>query len=353
MNLVSKEFVACQSDKNGVLILSEMTGAASELSDALLINPIDMHEMADSIDKALGMPMHEKDIRIKRMQNRIKTYDIYKWADDFLKQVHHIKKEQKLRSGKLIDEDIANMIKLEYNEAKNRIILFDYDGTLVPFRKRPEMALIDKPTLDLLNRITKEKKNQLFIVSGRERKFLEKQFKYIRATLIAEHGYYTKPLKKRWIEEGVYSLEWKDPAKAVLQKYVQRCNGTFIEEKKASLAWHYRNAEDDYINLKLLELKDELSEMLKGIGDLTILEGKKVIEIKGSTYNKGTAVNQLIDEKEYDFILAVGDDKTDEDLFASLPKCAITIKIGREPSLAKYCLKSQKNLLPFLENIIS
>src|SRR5205085_8502167 len=93
MNLVAKEFVA-SSKEGGVLILSELTGAASELNEACLVNPTDSEEMADNIAAALNMPLAEQKQRMRTMQQRLSDYDVVQWVNDFLDQLFKTKKEQ-------------------------------------------------------------------------------------------------------------------------------------------------------------------------------------------------------------------------------------------------------------------
>ena len=123
-----------------------------------------------------------------------------------------------------------------------------------------------------------------------------------------------------------------------------------MEEKFASLAWHYRNVEPDLAKENLAELKKALHEFLRNNAGLQILEGKKVLEIKGTLYNKGTVASRLLKKSHFDFVMAVGDDKTDEDLFKALPHHAFTIKIGINQSAARFKLRKQEQLYDlFLE----
>jgi trehalose-phosphatase len=125
----------------------------------------------------------------------------------------------------------------------------------------------------------------------------------------------------------------------------------FIEKKYASMAWHYRNVEAEFAELRINELKDDLHEIMKSNTNLQVLEGNKVIEIKSVLYNKGTVAATLIQQNHFDFIMAIGDDKTDEDLFNAMPEDAFTIKVGSGLSFAKYNLKKQKDLYDLFQNL--
>lgn len=351
MNLVAKEYVACQVENKGVLILSEMAGAAAELSEALIINPSDNIEMAEAIFHALEMDSEEKLNRLARMQHRISSYNVFTWAFDFFNQTFDTKKQQNVMSVRFVNDSIAIRIASDYKKAKKRILFLDYDGTIVSFEKYPELATINAPTLDIIKTLSTDPNNQIVIISGRDKDFLENQFSNVHVTLVAEHGYFVKKAGKEW-EDTIHSDgNWKEGVRQILTEYVSRCNGTFIEEKTGSMAWHYRNADLDFAQLRLNELRDDLSEIIRHKTDLEILEGHKVLEIKNGRYDKGQAAANLIANQPFDFLLAAGDDKTDEFLFKAMPDKAYTIRVGLSPSLARYNVSDLSILLKLLKSI--
>jgi trehalose 6-phosphate synthase/phosphatase len=352
MNLVAKEYVASQIQNEGVLILSEMAGAAAELSEALIINPADNNEMSEAIFKALEMDTSEKHIRILRMQNRISSYNVFTWAKDFFNQTFDIKEQQKHMNVKLVNKSIASQMLIGYQNAGSRILFFDYDGTLVSFSKYPELATIDESTLNIIKDFTGDPKNQVVIISGRSREFLDKQFEGVALNLVAEHGYYIKRKGEEWKATLKSDGRWKETVMPILMEYVRRCNGTFIEEKTGSIAWHYRNADSDFAQLRLHELRDDLVEIIRHKTDFEILEGNKVLEVKSGKYDKGQAAKSLMKNRHFDFILAAGDDRTDETLFRVLPCTANTIRIGLSPSMAKYNISDFSGLLKFLRTFV-
>jgi trehalose 6-phosphate synthase/phosphatase len=350
MNLVAKEYIACQKENKGVLILSEMAGAATELNEALIINPSDNMEMANAIFTALEMGPDEKNKRNEKMQNRLRSYNVFTWANDFFSQTFEMKKQQNLMRVKLINNSIASEIISKYRESIHRILFLDYDGTLVSYSRYPEMAIIDKNTLSIIQKILSDQRNRVVIISGRNKEFLEKQFEGLSVTLVAEHGLFQKKPQNDWKITISSDNKWKSIIMPILNEYVNRCNGTFVEEKEGSLAWHYRNADSDFAQLRLNELRDDISEIIRYKTDLEILEGHKVLEIKSGKYNKGFAVNNILKEKNYDFILAAGDDKTDEQLFSHLPVNAHTIRVGLYPTVAKYNIPDITSLIKLLKS---
>jgi trehalose 6-phosphate synthase/phosphatase len=210
------------------------------------------------------------------------------------------------------------------------------------------MALLNKKTESQLKIIASDNRNTVAIISGREQKFIEDQFKNLDVILIAEHGFFIKYPGGEWNINIELDLSWKEKIIPVLDHYVDRCNGSMIEEKYASIVWHYRNVDEDTALMRINELKDDLTEIIKNESNLQLLEGDKVLEVKSLLYDKGTAGFSLISKENYDFILAIGDDRTDEDLFKIIPESGISIKVGSEPSKALYNIKDQAQIYEIL-----
>ncbi|MEW6746098.1 MAG: bifunctional alpha,alpha-trehalose-phosphate synthase (UDP-forming)/trehalose-phosphatase [Planctomycetota bacterium] len=375
MNLVAKEYLACQKSNPGVLILSEMAGAAAELSEAILINPTDKAEVAAAIAKALDMPLSERQAVLERMQKRLRTYNVFTWAKDFFETMDRVKQDQHVLRVRLVNKAIENQIVQQYRKASRRIIFLDYDGTLVPFSRYPQSAVPDERVLAQLKRLTADARNTVVIVSGREREYLDKWFSHLPIELVAEHGAFIRtapangnrglgettagdgaePVRRTpptWTSDVDPDPAWKERVLPVLQRYADRCAGTFIEEKALSLVWHFRNAEPGIALLRSQELKDELKELVSHDSKLQVMEGHKVIEVKKSGYDKGSAAVRLLGIAPFDFILAIGDDRTDEDLFRLLPPQAITVKIGISASQAKFNLKDQLQVARLLDRLL-
>ena len=254
---VAKEYLACQKNNLGVLILSEMAGAAAELSEAILINPTDKAEVAAAIARALDMPLADRQAVLERMQRRLQTYDVFAWAKDFFDTMDRTKQEQHVLKVRLVNRAIENQITQKYHKASRRIIFLDYDGTLVPFSKYPETAVPDERVMAQLRRLAAEVKNTVVIVSGRGRDFLDKWFGDLPIDLIAEHGAFIRTPTAGWTSEVDADPAWKQRVLPVLQRYADRCTGAFIEEKSFSLVWHYRNADPEIALLRSQELKDQ------------------------------------------------------------------------------------------------
>jgi len=351
MNLVAKEYVAASLGR-GVLILSELAGAASELSEAILVNPTDTSDVASSITRALAMPLYEQRNRISLMQRRIQEYDVFKWVNDFMDQLVQVKQEQQKQKVKLLDDKVISGIRRHYQRSKNRCLFLDYDGTLVPFSRIPSEAAPDNAVKELLTRLSSDARNHVIIISGRDLSSLDRWLGEFPVTLVAEHGASFKMRGTSWQQMVSVSDLWKDEIRRVMQLFVLRCAGSFIEEKTNTIAWHYRNTQGGLGFSRSRELLNTLSQLIQNT-TLQVIDGNKVVEVRIAGFDKGATALKIVGETDPDFVLCMGDDTTDEDMFKALEGEAYTIKVNNGASAAQYTLLSQQQVLPILNTLTS
>lgn len=352
MNLVAKEFVASRRDGKGVLILSEMAGAARELTHALIINPNDTADIAHQIYCALSMPLEEQQERIAIMQDRIAQYNVQVWANDFLTELYRIKERQQEFQIKFVDDAIQKRLISDYLLAERRLLLLDYDGTLVPFAATPQRASPTTGLLQLMNELAAHPQNDVYIISGRNKAWLQECFSSLPVHLVAEHGALYRPKGGAWAPEIWSKTDWKGEAHRIMQAYVIRCANSFIEEKEYSVVWHYRNSNPDQARLRAQELTTDLNAFAYN-RDLQVVLGNKIVEIRNVGIDKGQFIQKVLQQHPYDFILAAGDDRTDEDMFRVLMKYknAYTIKVGPDASYAHYNLLNPSKVLSLLQQL--
>ncbi len=336
MNLVAKEYIAAKEDsKRGVLILSEMAGAVHELNDsAITVNPQSMRDIENALLEALEMPLGEQEERMTVMQDKLRKYDVKNWAASFIKEQQKLKERNKMSSTiHLADEALAAVVS-SYQQANKRLLFIDYDGTLMDFNVDPQAVRPDPEILDLLTELAADEHNQVVINSGRDRDTLQKWLGHLDVEMAAEHGVWMK-------ENGEWHLNpnvvdgWMPKVRELLENLVNRTPGSFIEEKDYSLAWHYRSIERDLGNKRVREFRDMLSYLIQN-QDLQVLEGNKVVEIKNAGVNKGKATQHWVGQEKWDFVLGIGDDHTDEDIFKAVPDWGVTIKVGPGRTGARY-----------------
>ena len=351
MNLVAKEYIATRTDHTGVLILSEMAGASHELNESLIINPNNFEQIVDSIKQALEMPKEEQIRRNKVLQKTIKRYNVEKWAKDFMKNLKATRNTRQAFKTIEITQNIKKDLFDRYTSAQKRILFLDYDGTLINFVDKPEDAKPDEELLDLINRLGEQGNTRVVLISGRDKETLGSWWKDVPIELISEHGVWLRPVNEKWQLSENLNNSWMKTIRPVLETFVDRTPGTFIEEKNYSLAWHFRKANPELGEVRANELSTVLRDMVSNHG-LNVLQGNKVLEIKNSGVNKGKAANKLLVEK-YDFIFAIGDDWTDEYLFTELPDNATTVKVGMNKTEAKYFLNNVEEVKELLSQFAS
>jgi trehalose 6-phosphate synthase/phosphatase len=348
MNLIAKEYVAA-NDGRGVLVLSEMAGAAKELGEALIVNPNNRTEVANAIRGALEMPNGQRESRNDIMRERLKRYNVTTWASDFMDSLAAIKHKQREMAVRILGEDSRSRLLADYRDASRRAIFLDYDGTIVDFAGSPEAAAPDDGLVSLLEVLAKDPANDVIVVSGRDRESLQTWLGGSGVDIVAEHGAFTKSSGGEWEVAVQDAGEWKDAFLPMLELFADRTPGSFVEEKEASLVWHYRRADPELAAIRGRELKDAALNLSTHL-DVAVTEDTKILELRNSLVNEGAAVMRWLDE-DHDFVLAIGDDWTDEDLFAVMPEHAYSIKVGFEPSRAAWNLDSVGAVLELLHEL--
>jgi trehalose 6-phosphate synthase/phosphatase len=350
MNLIAKEFLAARTDETGVLVLSEMAGAASELGEAVIVNANDQQGVVEAIRLAIEMPLEDQKSRNKAMQRRLRRYDISRWADDFMQALTDtIQGSKSLQTIRFARAD-TDAMQDACAKARRRLFLLDYDGTLLGFVPRPEMAAPDKELLDLLDRLTSDKRNTVVMVSGRDKNTLERWLGSLDVGLIAEHGAWQRLRGSEWrTAEGVRN-DWKETVRPVLDLYADRTPGAETEEKDFSLVWHYRRADRALAQTRLAELKAAIMHLTQN-QNLGICEGNRILEVRSASVNKGTVAQAIVTQANWDFILAAGDDYTDEDMFRALPEWAYSFKIGYGGSAARFSVAGVRQFRAILDNL--
>ena len=351
MNLIAKEYIASRTDKTGALVLSEMAGSSKELGEAIIVNPNDRLEIAEALKTALQMPIDEQKRRNTIMQDRLRRYDVVRWAGEFVDSLRAMKAVQEDFNAKILTTAGRKSLVEQYHSSSRRLLFLDYDGTLVPFVRRPHQAAPTQSLIDLLFKLAANAKNHVVLISGRDRGTLHGWFGNLPIALVAEHGFWLKEVGSEWQAIKLTNPAWKAPLLPVIQHYVDRLPGSFIEEKENSLAWHYRPADPDQAAQIAAELTDHLVSFTANI-DVQVLQGSKVVEVRHGGVNKGMAAMHWITKENYGFVMGIGDDWTDEDLFAVLPKTAFSLRVGVSNTKAQHNLRDVNEVLSLLSSLV-
>ncbi len=337
MNLVAKEYLASHPKSDGILILSETAGAAQELKDAVLVNPYKLRSLVTGLSEALSMTPGGFLRRTRNMQKQLRSNTIDKWASGFIDLLERPIPMPSIRLTRNLGATQTTELIADYHQARKRLILFDYDGTLEPIKKRPEDAKPSRSTIAALKRLAKDPRNHVAVISGRDRLNLMAWLGELPVTLVAEHGGFIRLRDhKTWRKTNQHPRRWEKVVTKLFEAYASETPGAFVERKEWSIAWHYRNAPPFYAQKNLVILK----KLLKPLAErekLGIVDGNMALEVHHLDVSKGHITQEWL-LHDQDFILAVGDDTTDEDMFAALPTASYTIKVGRGPTKANYRL---------------
>jgi trehalose 6-phosphate synthase/phosphatase len=350
MNLVAKEFVACQGGNPGVLVLSEFAGAAEELFNAVIVNPYDATAVADAIAQALEMPADEKAARMAGMRERVMQMDAQSWAKSF---VGELAASPRTCTGARSIEEATRRLHDAVSAGQHVALFLDYDGTLREIERDPAAARPNDAVRGLLARLRRHDNLDVTIISGRTPQDLESFMGEYGFGMIAEHGaFLRRPGAEDWEQlDRNASYAWKVEILKVLKGYVASTPGSFTENKRTSLVWHYRRADPELGTWKAHQLAEELAAVTSN-DPVHVRHGRKIVEVTAAQINKGAAVMHVLSDRTYDLILLAGDDTTDESMFRLELRNALTIKVGDRETQAQYRLPHPAGFRRFLEAAI-
>jgi trehalose 6-phosphate synthase/phosphatase len=294
------------------------------------------------------MSEDDQKIRMERMQRYLKKHNVFRWASKFLGETEEVYKAD-IKTSWLQGQHRTDLLN-KFRAAEKRLLLLDFDGTLVKLQPTPEMAIPDPKLQDLLKSLGNNPRNEVWIISGRNKDFLEKWLGHLPLGLVAEHGGYIK--RKEWVPVIQGTPDWKDRVITIMSEYTDLNAESFIEVKEFGVAWHYRRVEDKLGFLTSRELLTLLKNHLYNT-PVQIVDGNKVIEVKHFMAHKGTTCRNNILCGNHKFVLAFGDDKTDEDLFEQLEgENEYAVKVGKGTTAAPFRVASVDEVLEVLEELV-
>jgi trehalose 6-phosphate synthase/phosphatase len=350
MNLIAKEYIAAKTENKGVLVLSETAGAAIELGETLIVNANSISDISECIHQALLMPEAEQQDTISLLKKRLQRFDVNHWAEDFMNSLLTVKSEQERMESTFISTEAAQELIRRGKAATSRLLLLDYDGTLVPFQESPSMACPSEEIKATLHALAGMEQTQVVILSGRDRYNLEHCLGGLPLSLVAEHGVWVRELDSDWQMIRPLLNDWKEQIRPVLERFSSRVPGTFIEDKDFSMAWHYRQANRNLGMQRARELAETLRALASNVG-IQVLQGPMVVEVRSAGINKAVAGMHFTSKQEWDFILAIGDAESDDDMFNTLPEHTVSIRVGHKLSRADYNVRNTRGVGVLLRNL--
>ncbi|CAG8567180.1 5836_t:CDS:10 [Diversispora eburnea] len=362
MNTTSLEYIMCQQENYGPLILSEFTGMAGSLGAAIMVNPWDYTGVAKAINDALLLPIEEKRAKHMQLLKHVTKHTAQFWAQSFVKDLLATIDHQVMTSiTPQLDKDL--LLK-KYKSSSKRLLLFDYDGTLTPIVRTPSQAIPPPNMLEALRELSDDPNNTIWIVSGRDQETLEEWLGSVKKLgFSAEHGSFLKyPESDKWINltEDI-DMTWKNDVDEIFTYFTERTQGSFIERKRSSITWHYRKADPEYGAFQAKECQNHLESAILPKLPVEILTGKKNLEVRPTFINKGEVVKRLLSNMpELDFIFCAGDDRTDEDMFKALRKSefpddsyfCVTIGAANKKTLAGWHVLSSEEVINTMRQMV-
>ncbi|KAJ1380779.1 Trehalose-phosphatase [Sesbania bispinosa] len=395
MNLIPYEYIICRqgsekideilgenpfAQKKSMLVVSEFIGCSPSLSGAIRVNPWNIDAVAEAMDSALMVPESEKQMRHEKHYRYVSTHDVAYWARSFLQDLERACRDHLRRrcwgigfglGFRVIALD-PNFRKLSvehivsaYKRTKHRAILLDYDGTMV--QPGSISTTPNAEAVGILKSLCKDNKNCVFIVSGKERKTLTEWFSSCeRLGIAAEHGYFVRTNHNEEWEAcvSVPDFDWKQIAEPVMQLYTETTDGSNIETKESALVWNYEFADRDFGSCQAKELFDHLESVLSN-EPVSVKSGPNIVEVKPQGVTKGIVAERLLLTMQQkgvipDFVLCIGDDRSDEDMFGVIASARASLSpvaevfpctVGQKPSKAKYYLEDTSEILRMLQGL--
>jgi trehalose 6-phosphate synthase/phosphatase len=349
MNLVAKEYLATQTKHHGVLVLSQTAGAAQELKGAVMVDPTNVDSLVRGLSRAVSMSETSWRERIKKMRRHIKSSTVQEWAGTFMNTLytplttpHRTLSLTTKRQREIVDS---------FRDAKRRVLLLDYDGALTPIVDHAEDAIPSKELKQLLKKLADLPHTEVIIISGRTQADLTKWFGKLPIGLAAEHGaFYRMDENDTWHHVSGVTQSWREHLLPVLEDYAAKTKGAIVEQKNTALVWHYRLANPVQARKNLLLLRRQVAPLVERYG-LRARVGKKILEIRSAGVDKGVASKHWL-KGNPDFILATGDDYTDEDTFMAVPSHTYSVKVGTGRTTAQFRATNVDTVLKLLNELV-
>jgi trehalose 6-phosphate synthase/phosphatase len=334
------------------VVLRECAGAADQHTGALLVNPYDIDAVADVIEHALELSSEERTARMRHLRRRVRANTVHHWVNAFVDELVRRRNGASAGTSLVLDNRVAPLAQ-ELTVAKPLVLLLDYDGTLVGLAPSPELAPPDPALMELLARLAAVPGYVVHLVSGRPREELDRWLGGLPIHLWAEHGFWRRRAgTSTWHAAFEPDVSWKPAVRDLVSAITRDTVGSKMEEKGASIAWHYRGSDPAAGRAHAAFLQEQIRVLFPG-GEVEAMHGAKVVEIRPRGMNKGLVPRVLSDEEPLTAqFVAIGDDVTDEAMFAALPESGLAIQVGIGGSPTRHRLTGPTTVRRFLAALV-
>ncbi len=350
MNLVAKEYVACQGEESGVLVLSEMAGAVMELSEALVVNPNDTGRVSRAILEALEMEPAERRRRMELMQRRLRRYDIRRWAGDFMEELERVRRLQSEETVRTLGPDDREELVRSFEGEGRRLVLLDMDGVLVEGRSRRGELELDRELVELVRALRRRRETYPVLLTARDMDEVDEILGELDADVAAEDGAWIHERGGRWRMLAPVQSDWKESIRPLLEFYEDRTPGAHLEERDFSLTWDFSRVEPVLADVRSRKLLQELYDITAAM-DLEVVEAAKALVVRNAGLNKGRAALHWLEKTWWDVVVAIAGASTGEDLLARMPERAFTLRVGAGHTAAAKRIASMPEVRELLREL--
>jgi trehalose 6-phosphate synthase/phosphatase len=302
------------------------------------------------------MSDEDKKDRWKELYDVVAKNTAQYWAKSFISELE--KAHEDTRHSVLIQHMQPKQWLKDFQQAEQRVLFLDYDGTIQAYESAPATFVSPRRLIDLLTKLTSNPHNLVYVMSGRMRDSIDKRLGSVpNLGLCAENGSFVKaPGATEW--ENLFptvDLRWMDDVKKIFEYYEERTPGALIETKEVSLVWHYRMADNPgYGAWQAAELQNHIEDAIGVVYPIHCIAGNKNVEVLPSNVNKSAAAKHIFESLCPGFVLAIGDDRADEDLFSLVnnleaAQFKVTCTVGSKSSEAQYFVTGVAAVLGTLE----
>jgi trehalose 6-phosphate synthase/phosphatase len=299
------------------------------------------------------MSGQEKQARMKAMRRQVIEHDVHGWAGGFLDRLASARPDAQGARRSPVDPPL-DVVLSDAQRSRTIRLLLDYDGTVVPIARSPELAAPDEDLLTLLAAVSTSPGIVMDIVSGRLRSTLEAWVGQLPCGLWAEHGFWHRLSPgEPWRAAADVAPTWFERVKPILDQFEANTPGSHLEVKSASIAWHFRRAQREFGARQAHELRMLLGDALSN-QPFEVTEGRKVIEVRLRGVSKALVAQHIQSEMDTDsLVVAIGDDRTDEELFRTLPSSSVTVVVGDRPSCARFRVRDHRDVRRLLRCLVT
>jgi trehalose 6-phosphate synthase/phosphatase len=341
MNLVAKEFVSTRQDEDGVLVLSELTGAAGELREALTVNPYSVEELVSAMTRALDMDREERRERMSALRLRLGGRTVHTWAERFTSAV------EAAAGGANRPAAAAGTVRAAIERGRPVSLVLPFEGGLVEAAQDGWQSGPDPDLLEILRHLTMRSGLAVHLLSGVDHQTMDRWFDLIPAEIWAEHGLWRREAEgHRWRVTQWTTSEWREDVEQLLEQFVAATPGAFVEKGPNALVWRFHRADPTLGRSQAQTLAALLGDAAGPLG-YEVTSSAGVVEVRATGLSVARTVQKVIDMSPTHQVVWIGDRGTAPDVADVLRPDDLLVDIAtRDVRRARALIRELAETLP-------